>query len=473
MSKQKELAKNTLIIMIGKISTQFLSFFLLPLYTWTLSQRELGSYDLITTYIMLLVPVFTLQLENGVFRFLIDCRKDQQQKESVVSNTMGLLCFEMVVTSILYCLISLVVKIPYSEYVLGNIIAYALSGVALQISRGLGNNKQYSIGSFLCGLITFSLSCFFLVGIKIGVEGLFLASIIANIFLFIYLFFALKLYRFISVKFYDRKLIKKILKYSIPLIISGLAWWIVSASDKTMISIFLGNSANGIYTVATKFAVIYTSLYSIYHLSWTESAAVNIHEKDAEEYFNSVTLTSLKLFVTLFLGMLASIAIIFPWIIHSNYFSAYQYIPILLLGSFMNGASSYLGALFLAQKNSVGVANTTFYAALLNLLIDLLLIHFIGLYAAALSTFIAFTVLTMVRYWKIRKTIALDIPKRSLLQMGSVIIISIAVFYWNQLWLNLIWIFFVIGYAWYLNKELIANGFLEIKGGFSQWKKKR
>ena len=49
MHKKRELAKNTVIIFLGKVSTQFISFFLLPLYTRFLSASSYGTVDLITT----------------------------------------------------------------------------------------------------------------------------------------------------------------------------------------------------------------------------------------------------------------------------------------------------------------------------------------------------------------------------------------------------------------------------------------
>ena len=57
MEKNKELVRNTIIILLGRFCTQFMSFFLLPLYTNILSSSEYGAYDLIVTYIALFAPV--------------------------------------------------------------------------------------------------------------------------------------------------------------------------------------------------------------------------------------------------------------------------------------------------------------------------------------------------------------------------------------------------------------------------------
>ena len=71
-NKGKELVKNTAIISFGKMCTQLVSFLLMPFYTAVLSTQEYGIVDLIVTYGQLFLPVFTLQLEQALFRFLID-----------------------------------------------------------------------------------------------------------------------------------------------------------------------------------------------------------------------------------------------------------------------------------------------------------------------------------------------------------------------------------------------------------------
>ena len=43
MDKKKQLAKNTIIIFLGRICTQLISYFLLPLYTSYLATKEYGT----------------------------------------------------------------------------------------------------------------------------------------------------------------------------------------------------------------------------------------------------------------------------------------------------------------------------------------------------------------------------------------------------------------------------------------------
>ena len=69
MSRNTTLLKNTLIILFGKVCTQLISYFLLPVYTTVLSTEEYGTVDLLITYVTLIAPIITLQMEAAVFRF--------------------------------------------------------------------------------------------------------------------------------------------------------------------------------------------------------------------------------------------------------------------------------------------------------------------------------------------------------------------------------------------------------------------
>ena len=88
MSRGKELVKNTAIVAVGRICTKFLSFFLLPFYTAVLSTQDYGIVDLFNTYISLLLPLIVFQIEDALFRFMIDVRGDKEKEKKVVSKVL-------------------------------------------------------------------------------------------------------------------------------------------------------------------------------------------------------------------------------------------------------------------------------------------------------------------------------------------------------------------------------------------------
>ena len=118
MNKKKQLAKNTIIIFFGRVCTQLISFFLLPLYTSYLATKEYGTVDLIQTYVTLLVPIITLELEMSIFRFLIDSRKNEKETNKLISNNFFILGISLSIFSILYIIVSSFVTIPYRWLIL-------------------------------------------------------------------------------------------------------------------------------------------------------------------------------------------------------------------------------------------------------------------------------------------------------------------------------------------------------------------
>ena len=53
-----------------------------------------------------------------------------------------------------------------------------------------------------------------------------------------------KLYKYIKLKQNDKNLLKEILKYSVPLIPNMISWWVVNASDRTIVTAILGIAQN-------------------------------------------------------------------------------------------------------------------------------------------------------------------------------------------------------------------------------------
>ena len=305
MNKKKQLAKNTIIIFFGKVCTQLISFFLLPLYTAYLATSEYGLVDLIQTYVTLLVPIITLELEMSIFRYLIDVRGDNKNTKKLISNNFYVLLISLSIFSFLYIIFTSFVMLPFRWVILIDIIVCVLSGNFLQITRGYGKTVDYSISCILTGLTTVISNIILICHFHMGALGMIISMALANFICSLYLFLKLKLYKDIDFKLVDSKLLKEMYKYSLPLIPNGISWWIVNVSDRSIISVVLGASFNGLYAISNKFPTIISSLTGVFNLSWSESAALHINSDDRDEFFSDITNTVIKLFTSLGVGMIA------------------------------------------------------------------------------------------------------------------------------------------------------------------------
>ena len=161
MTRGKQLAKNTVILLIGKIFTQFLSFFLLPLYTRFLPASDYGLVDLLLTYISLIAPVVTVQQEMATFRFLIDARDNDKKKAKIIKTSFRNSLVRLLIFAVPCLAVALVIKWHYIYLILMAGVAMSISNLLLQIARGVGSNVKYSIASVLSGVVTITSNLLF------------------------------------------------------------------------------------------------------------------------------------------------------------------------------------------------------------------------------------------------------------------------------------------------------------------------
>lgn len=468
MNKKKQLAKNTIIIFLGKVCTQLISFFLLPLYTGYLTTSDYGIVDLITTYVTLLVPIITLELEMSIFRYLVDSRGKSKDEKKLISNNFFILAYSLIIFIILYVIITCFWKFDYRWIILVNIIVCTLSGNLLQVARGLGKTIDYAISCIITGLVTVCSNILLIVVFNMGAKGMIISMALANGMCSLYLFLRLGLYKKINFSLIDKSLIKGMYKYSIPLIPNGVSWWIVNVSDRTIISYVLGAGANGLYAVSNKFPTILSSLLGIFNLSWSESAALHINSSDRDEFFSDISNTVVKLFTSLGVGMIACMPFVFPLLINAKYSDAYNYIPILILGAVFNVAICLYSAIYIAKKMTKQVANTSIIGAVINIVVNILLIKYIGLYAASLSTAVAYFAMMLYRHFDLKKYINIKYEAGLMIKTVVIFTFSIILYYQHNLILDIINLIVVVIYAVLLNKDFLTGSVRTI---FKRFKK--
>ena len=407
MNQKKQLVKNTIIIAIGKLSTQIISYILLPLYTAKLSPSEYGTYDFICTVSLFLCPIITLLMEESMFRFLIDA-VSKGEKKKIISQTI-IYTFLGTLVFIPLAVIVLNLTSDYSAFLIFAFIVFVISNIFIGLSnalaRGLSKIKLYSLSNFILGIGTIILNIIFIVFLKAGAEGLLWANSIANIATALVIFYKLKLWKFIGK--YNKPLMKEMIRYSVPLVPNSISWNIINMSDRIILTQILGSAANGIYAMASKFPNIISVIYGYFYTAWKESAARITKEDNQNKYYNSIYHDIKRLLFSVTLCLIAVMPFAFPVLINKTYDEAYIYIPLIMIATYYSNLSSYFGGIFSAYKDTKIMGTTTVGAAILNLVIDLLLVKQIGIYAACISTLVADLIIYFYRKNKLKKYIKL------------------------------------------------------------------
>ena len=453
MKQEKELIKNTIIIAMGKFSTQIVSFLLVSLYTAKLTTQEYGSYDLIVTIITFLTPFITLTLEESMFRFLIDA-KNKREEKCIITQTVLTILTMLTVACLFIFLIIKIFSIKTTSLFIPYVIAVVLMAMMNALVRGLGKIKLYSLSNFILSVLTIVLNIVLILGTNLKVDGLLLSVIIANMVMVIFLAVRLHLRRYINPKLVNRKLMKDMLSYSIPLIPHSLSWTIINLSDRVIVTSFLGTASNGIYAISNKFPTIINTVYNYFAIAWKESAAKALHDDESTKYYNKIYISLRNIVYSATVVVIACIPFVFNILINKNYAEAYLYIPLLVFSVYFSNMASFYGGIFSAYKQTKIIGSTTLVAAIINLTINFIFIKLFGIYAAAISTLISSVFLYVYRKKKIYELVNLKHSKDLNITILTTIVVFLA-YYSGSIFFKLGALLFAIGYAVIMNKDTI------------------
>lgn len=286
MGRIKYLIKNSLIFALGTLGTKIINFLLVPLYTNVLLPNEYGIADLVFTLGTFLVPILILNINEAILRFSLDKESDSNKIMSV-----GLLAIiAMVCISLLaYPLISLYDEISdYSIYVLFYILSSGCNTIFMYNLRGKELLIRFSVGNIINAATVASMNILFLKVFCLGVEGYFLAYIVANVVTMIYAFCAGNVFSTIRKFTVDKNLMLSMLKYSIVLIPNSFMWWVMDSSNRVMLTAISGAAVTGMYAIAGKIPSLVSVVSSIFNQAWNYSAIKESDSSDRLAYNNKI-----------------------------------------------------------------------------------------------------------------------------------------------------------------------------------------
>ena len=284
--KYKYLAKNIGLLTLSNFATKLLSFFLVPLYTSILTTADYGTYDLFNTTVGVLLPILTLNVQEGVIRFAMD--KDYDREAIVTVGMRHLLIGSVIIAAALgingLFSFSPILK-TYAIFFFLMFFSQAISGIVTCYIRGVDRIGDLSISSVVASAVTIGCNILFLIGFRWGLIGYFLANILGPLVQCIWLAARAHMFRDTHLTRKYRKESKELLDYSRPLIANSIAWWINNASDRYVVTFFCGVAANGVYSVASKIPSILNVFQTIFNQAWSLSAVKDYDPEDKSGFF--------------------------------------------------------------------------------------------------------------------------------------------------------------------------------------------
>ncbi|MFR0544731.1 lipopolysaccharide biosynthesis protein [Limosilactobacillus reuteri] len=411
MKKYIYLVKNMGLLTISNFGSKLLSFFLVPLYTSILTTRDYGIYDIFNTTIMLLIPILTSGMIDAVLRFPLTDRenKDEIYLIGLKHLLRGFFILVLVCLFNYFMPFSLILK-QYGLLFIAMYFTAAISQMLQGYARGIEMVTALAVSGIIGSIAVITLNIWFLVYLKWGLVGYFLANIIGMAFTTVYLLFALDVWKVNPLKrIGNKKLEKEMLTYAIPTIANSISWWVNNAADRYIIIGLFGLATNGIYSVSYKIPSVMTVFQNIFNQAWSISAVQEFDPKDSSGFYKNIYRMTNFFMVIVCSGLIATTKIFAKILYQGHFFIAWKYVPFLLISVLFGSLVGILGGVFVAVKDSKKLGISTIVGAIVNVISGLVLSLLIGPIGAALGTTLSYIVVWIMRLIDIRKYMHLSI----------------------------------------------------------------
>ena len=411
MKRYIYLFKNMGLLTISSFGSKLLSFFLIPLYTSILSTKGYGIYDFFNTTIILLIPILTSGIIESVLRFPLTDRKNKLQ---IYTIGMQLLLKGFVILVFVWFVnyifsFSLIFK-QYGVYFLLMYLTTAVSQLLQSYARGIDKFSALAISGVISTIIIVSLNIYFLVYLHMALAGYFLANIIGMTLTILYLLVALNLLKVnILKKVHNIELKKQMLSYSKPTIANSIGWWVNSASDRYIIIGMFGLAVNGVYSVGYKIPSIMTAFQNIFSQAWSVSAVDEFDPNDEHNFYGNIyKMTNFTMVLICSLLIMAT-KLIASFLYQKQFYSAWKYVPFLLISVLFGSLIGVLGGVFIAVKDSKELAFSTIIGAVVNVVTGIAFAFVMGPLGTALGTAVSYVVVWIIRIFDVKKYMRISI----------------------------------------------------------------
>lgn len=420
--QMKKLAKDTAIYGVSSILGKFLNWCLVPLYTYVLANSaEYGVVTNLYAWTALLLVILTYGMETGYFRF---ANKNKEEADKVYSTTLT----SVGVSSLLFALACVVFSQPISnamgyashpEFIimLGVVVAMdAFGSIPFAYLRFKSRPIKFAALKLLMIFTNILFNLFFLIvcpwlAIKApalvdwfynpgyGVGYVFVANIMSTTIVTLAL-----LPDIFAAKFdFEWALLKKMLVYSLPLLILGIAGIMNQTLDKIIFPFLMEDKIRaatdlGIYGATSKIAMVMMMFTQAFRYAYEPFIFAQHKDKNSMAAYAD----AMKLFIIftlfIFLGMVFYLDI-FKYIIRYDYWDGLRVVPIVLFSFIFQGVFFNLSLWYKLTDKTMYGAYFSIVGTIIIVAINILFVPAFSYMASAWAGFICYFVMMVISYY--------------------------------------------------------------------------
>lgn len=435
MAEMKQLAKETAIYGVSSIVGKFLNWLLVPMYTYVLQNS--GQYGIVTNlyaWTALVIVVITYGMETGFFRFASEYKDNKTLSDRVYSTTLCCLA----VTSTLFALLLIVFKHDVAELLScgasANIVAMLGVTVALDAFDSIpfaylrykkkpvkfAAYKLISIAINILGNIFFLVIC-----PKISnsgaawlvdwcfrpdydVEYIFITNLISS-----FVCTLLLLPTILEPKLdFDRMLLRRMLKYSLPILLLGIVGIMNQTVDKILFPIVYPDKSDamlqlGIYGACFKVAMIMMMFTNAFRYAYEPFVFQKHGTSKCKESYSDAMKYFIIAALMIFLGMVFYLDIL-KFLLREDYRIGMEIVPLILISYMFQGIVYNLALWYKLVDKTYWGAIISSIGFIIMFVMQLLLIPKFSYWACVWSSVACYFVMMMVSYFVGQKYYPVD-----------------------------------------------------------------
>ncbi|MDB9712075.1 polysaccharide biosynthesis C-terminal domain-containing protein [Flavobacteriaceae bacterium] len=420
MNKLKSAFKQAIVYGIATVFPRIVSVLLVRLHTDKSVLEDISDYgdlSIIFSYIILFNVLLSYGLETAFFRFF----NSYSNKSNVVSTS----SISIIITSVLFLILGLSftdqissfigIRADYLFLVIWILVLDALVVIPFAYLRLNNKAIKYTVIKIFNVIINISLNIFFLIFLKNNdsqspfFDQVYKESFEIN-YIFISLLISSALTFLVMINFYfkiqykiDFILLKKMLKYSLPILLAGLAYSINESFDKILLDYFdVAKAQIGMYAACYKLALFITLFSTAFKLGIEPFIFSNVKNKSAQKTYALI----LEVFVILGSFILITVVVFIDilkllFIGDSAYWEALYIVPIILFANLFLGIYQNLSVWYKVTDNTKFGAYISIFGAFITIILNITLINYFDMsyLGSAIATFFAYFIMATISYY--------------------------------------------------------------------------
>ena len=442
LGELRRLGRETMVYGLSTVVGRLLNFLLLPLYTHCLGRADYGIVGVVFTYVAFGNVLYSHGMDFAFMRF---SREGSTESPDFATAFWALAGTSLCLSGLIHLAagpLAVLVMVPVE---LSDVIRYAAWILALDAvclvpfaELRLTHRPAAYAGIKMANIfLNVALNYVFLVVLRLGVRGVFLASLLtaAATFAMVSPVLMLRLkWRF------DRRLHLLMLKFALPLMPAGLASMMVQVIDRPILQHLTDNSTVGLYQANYRLGILMMMVVNMFDAAWRPFFIQRAASPGAKEVFARVLTyffvcaSFIFLAVTIFIPDVVALPLLRGKpLIHPAYWAGLGIVPIVTLGYLCNGIYVNLLAPATLAKRTDLVAYATFAGAAVNVAGNLVMIPRWGLQGAALATLAAYAAMAALLFLLGRRVFPVAYEYRRLAQAAACLALAVFVFWrWGR-----------------------------------------